>query len=301
MEVISIGTVPEALFPLKEKLGHEISRLQAEGLPVDLTEKQRGELYFLGCSIDDPLQTPVKNPCEMVRLAAAQVLSSMVLEDMPQFILSRLLHRLYNHFDPQEQESIVQRACILLPEMGLQDQGNSDSLKEITRLQILDYLHGHRELVVDGFVRFRMKEYVQYLSGVLEKAVDGFLLDREYQEFIRLLRYFVDLQQPLLEEVHVVVRPSGLFRLLDPDRRIISNEYLEGEVTQLAEGALDYEDLLISALITIAPRKIILHFRDHPRAVDTLRNVFQGRVLICEGCTLCQAVKPTVDRDWGLE
>lgn len=289
MEVVSIGTAAEALPSLRDRLFHEIQRLQAEGLPVDVTEKKRGELVFLNCCLDDPIRAPMKNPCETIRMAAAQALSSMVLEDLPPVLLGRFLQKQYSHFAPEEQDSIVQRACALLPEIAHQPcfAGKSLSLREVIRGQILDYLHGHQELVVEGFVRFRMKEYVQALMDILERAVDGFLLDREYQEFIRLLRYFVELQKPLLDEVHVVIRPSGLFRLLDSNHQVITNEYLEGEVAQLAEGVVDYEDLLISALITMAPRRIVLHFRGHQAVSETLRNIFQSRVVSCPGCALC--------------
>ena len=50
---------------------------------------------------------------------------------------------------------------------------------------------------------------------------------------------------------------------------------------------IDYDDLLLSALITISPRKLILHLSAKTEIVDTIMKVFQDRVILCKGCTLC--------------
>jgi hypothetical protein len=48
---------------------------------------------------------------------------------------------------------------------------------------------------LDGFLSFRLKEYRGRLAEVVDKAVDEYMMDMEYKEFIRVLRYFVDVQE----------------------------------------------------------------------------------------------------------
>ena len=54
---------------------------------------------------------------------------------------------------------------------------------------------------------------------------------------------------------------------------------------------INYEDLLISALITIAPKTVMLHFASAAgkanTVVETIKSVFAGRVTVCRGCKLC--------------
>jgi hypothetical protein len=46
-------------------------------------------------------------------------------------------------------------------------------------------------------------------------------MEREYKEFIRLLRYFVDIQDPKFDTIHVIVGFDGKYALFDENRREI--------------------------------------------------------------------------------
>ena len=154
----------------------------------------------------------------------------------------------------------------------------------------MDYFDNSNNIILDGFVNFRLKEYIKDLKEVVDKAVDDFLMDREYKEFIRLLRYFVDIQEPKIDTVHVIVSYDNRYTLLDEKKKEITNECIQEYVNEIAEGEINYDDLLVSSLITFAPRKIIIHctgqFRNK-ELMETIKNVFSGRVVICQGCDVC--------------
>jgi len=125
---------------------------------------------------------------------------------------------------------------------------------------------------------------------VIEQAVDELLLEKEYQEFIMLLKYFVDIQEPRLEKVHVMLLPSGSFQLFDDNNKSINNQCLEGCIVEMIDNEINYEDLLISALITIAPREIVVHVPELTKVLNvikTLQGVFGERLVICNGCVRC--------------
>ena len=48
-------------------------------------------------------------------------------------------------------------------------------------------------------------------------------MEREYREFIRLLKYFVDIQDPKFEIIHVVLKPDNKYILLDENKKEITN------------------------------------------------------------------------------
>jgi putative sporulation protein YtxC len=164
---------------------------------------------------------------------------------------------------------------------------------------ILDYLGAQQEINLDGFITFRLQEYREQLGDAIGRAVDDFLMEKEYVEFINLLRYFVDSQEPKLKLVHAIILPKGGFRLMDDKGATVTREYLAESFVEV-EAEVNSEDLLVSALITIAPGRVILHCStelDRLEALDTIRSVFEGRITTCRGCRICRDQRPEERRD----
>ena len=80
----------------------------------------------------------------------------------------------------------------------------------------------------DSGLRILQKDLTQGISGIAEEL----LIEKEYNEFIKLLRYFVEIQEPKVNEVHVVVEDDRKYVLLDDSYRVINNDVLK----ELAKG-----------------------------------------------------------------
>src|SRR5690606_24115804 len=129
---------------------------------------------------------------------------------------------------------------------------------------------------------FRMKEYLQELDGCVETALRRLEAEREHREFVALLHFLLENQEPRVELVHVLPGRGGSFSLLDGEGWAIDHHYLEGFVFDLAFGEVNLEDLLVSALVTLSPVRIVLH--PPLEALDTafLREVFAERLTGCD-------------------
>lgn len=290
MESISIVTSSN-IEPVRSRLNREFSLLQDDGILFKIDERQTGEMTFFGCRLIPAGKTPAGDTDKILRYYVASAIADLIVNDFQLGLLPKILKNHYANFTEEEKQQIVARAGQLLTRNV--ETGEEDLLQLINRrnqilYKVVDYLNTSNELIIEGFVRFWLKDYFQELCEAVDRAVDGFVVDREYQEFIRLLKHFVAIQEPKADEVHVIVRASGLFRLLDRDRRVVDNEYLEGFVFDLVQNQMDYDDLLVSALITIAPRKIVLHFRKKREVAQTIVNVFENRVEFCPGCQICE-------------
>ena len=157
--------------------------------------------------------------------------------------------------------------------------------------EVTQFLERNQEIVLEGFINFRLKDYVVEVADIVDAAVDNFLLEKEYLEFIRLLKYFVEIQEPKVTEVHILLEKNNTFKLVDRKGNLIENEYLDGFSLELMNNSINYEDLLISSLITLAPRKVVIHLinLDGPTdTVKTIENVFGRRARKCNGCTFCK-------------
>ena len=112
-------------------------------------------------------------------------------------------------------------------------------------------------------------------------------------EFIRLLRYFVDIQEPKVNEVNILLEKNSMFKLLDSEGKEIENEYLEGFCVELMSNSVNYEDLLISALITLAPKQLVIHLKMKKNLKKLLKpsKMFLEIKLIIAGDVLCVSLK----------
>jgi putative sporulation protein YtxC len=280
-QCLSIGTAYHKDL-LKDTLGQELKELKDKGLDVHMEENPVGGLTFLACRISSSEQME-----PVFKHQIAGVITDLIISNWQDKLLRDIIRNNYYYFDDDEKGTIYDYARKKI--------NHNEKNREKNRLWILrrltEYLNFNNDLVIDGFIRFRLKEYVSDLYDVADQAVDDFLSEREYNEFIQLLRYFVEIQEPRADLVNVVMRPDGVFQLYDEAGRFINSDYLRDFMVDLAESEINYEDLLISALITISPGKITVHQGngDFPEAtMETISKVFVDRVSKCPGCSLCR-------------
>lgn len=287
MSVITVSAL-SADSETKDNLLHELNFLSREGIHVKFAEKTFGKFFFLNCFIDEEKdQTVIEAHEKILRYYLANIVTDLLLNGITKESMNRIIRNKYRFLAKSELGTVIQNAYSYLN--NLYDDGDIE--KTLSRhnqvlTKVNDYLRANSDLFLEGFLRFRLKDYFQELEESLEKAVDSFLVEREYLEFIRLLRYFVEIQEPRIDEVHVLIQSKQDFYLLDEAKHPINPEQLQGVLAELNQD-VDYEDLLLSALITISPRRIILHINSNIEIVETILNVFRERVIICQGCESC--------------
>ncbi|WP_025025413.1 putative sporulation protein YtxC [Caldalkalibacillus mannanilyticus] len=152
-----------------------------------------------------------------------------------------------------------------------------------------EYLEEERDVDLEGFIRFRLKEYYEELDEVIEYAVDEYILDKEYQEFIQLLRYFISKQESKVPFLHVYHRGGHQFLLFDGGGKRIAESEVESYMTEWSEHSIGNDDIIVSTLITMNPRQLHIH-TEEPEfpVIQTLKKIFGDQVIICTHCPHCQ-------------
>ena len=138
----------------------------------------------------------------------------------------------------------------------------------------------NKELVLEGFMRFRMKDYLQKWETLLKQNVDEFVMEKEYREFIGVLRYFVLLKEPKNMTVHLRYSESDGYELSDAEKNRIQDTGVKSAGSEMREK-MTREDIVLSALINISPEKIVIHNSkdiSEKRLLMTIKNVFLDRV-----------------------
>ncbi|MCR3921314.1 MAG: putative sporulation protein YtxC [Firmicutes bacterium] len=275
---------------LKSELEECMLFFRKAGYEAALEEKQVGHWPHLLCRLGDVVQdAPARMSSNIFRRRLAESLAQYVVCEQATSYFNDMLTHYYFYFPKDEKQLILALAEKSYQADPSKDEGGQiyaevlQSVKEY--VENTDYVNLH------GLIIFRMRLWLKFLRRTLDKAVDDFLMEKEYQEFVKLLKYFVALQEPKINQIHVALDDEGRFRLLDQEYQPIDPE--QGIYWDNDEGISDEEDQLVSMLITAAPHSIVLHkhvYTQYPKAVDTLKHVFENRVTLCKRCKLCHDV-----------
>ncbi len=300
MASLSIGVSGDVMH-IRQRLDYEFNSLREEGFDIDIQEINRGTTTFLGCSVIKRGNGRVspEDLAFLCRHYIANALSDIIVDEWEPKLIGKIIKEHYHYFSDKEKEAILKNTCESLNGLGTREPTRSLRRRLNWKTQILkkllEYLENHSEVNLEGFITFRLKDYIEELEDAVDQAVDEILLEHEYREFINLLRHFVEVQQSRVENVNVYLYSSGLFQLKDGEDRIIKDELMDELSIYTLEGEIEYDDLLISSLVTLAPQHVVVHSRrlnTSGLALDTLRSVFSERLEFCHGCTWCNEGGP---------
>lgn len=294
MKLLSIG-LAGTTDDIRAKLQQDCRIFATDGFRVAVEEMNKGAYTFLGCNLTEGELSfynyeRIKNT---LKNYVAKILADIVILREEKKMVRKLLDSNYYYFSDSERDILYDNTIQVLnsntsPFSDFSFAARHDQVQK----KIQEYLESNHELVLDGFVNFRLKQYRSQLGKLIDKVVDDFVMELEYKEFIRVLRYFVEVQEPRIDEVHVVISDSDTFKILDKHGKPVKNQYVDHVIMQNADE-INYEDLLVSALISIAPHHVMIHNNTEAKTaelVSTIGNIFENRVAFCEaGCQFCTA------------
>lgn len=185
--------------------------------------------------------------------------------------INRLIEGRYGYLLSHERQAVQQ---------FLQNHMEKESFQERIAQKVRDYLKQEETAMIEGIVRFRLKEYDAYLTNLVDKAVHSYELQQEYDAFLLLLRNFAEEQIPLYNTVHFIARKNNTVDLLDAEGSVI---------VYACQG-----DVLLDTLLTIAPRTIVMHNLElfaQQELLSTIQRVFGGKISVCNGCALCGKIQ----------
>lgn len=178
--------------------------------------------------------------------------------------------------------------------LGYCNETINESLKEkIYRSNMIfslcfDYIKENKYLNLDGFIRFRLKDYLKEIDEIVDISVDRFVLDREYHEFTSLLKLYVQTKEPLNNVIHLIYQ-SGESTLLDNEKNVIDISSDIFDVRYLSDISFSPNDYALNALLNLLPQKIIVHLIDNNKDefINTLELIFGEQINMCKNCTIC--------------
>lgn len=152
--------------------------------------------------------------------------------------------------------------------------------KELIKKSLINYIEDESFLNLSGFMTFRLPLYKKELEKAVRKSLDGIIAENEYNEFIELLRFFVEMQESTVQVVHIFY-DDGKYTLLDNNFCEINDECINDFKNEMRYGVINYDDLLLSTLISLSPKVIVIHNKDdipNRQLLSTLDKVFVNKI-----------------------
>ncbi|MBC8531033.1 putative sporulation protein YtxC [Gehongia tenuis] len=219
---------------------------------------------------------------EEKRREVSVLLADVIMNGLPQNMVSKLIEKYCSSFNAYDRWRIEH--MVLDSWQDMKENHGAGFARWSLRVtdEVEDYLLTSKEMMLDGFVRFRLKDWVRYWEQKVKRAAEELLIEREYMQFIRLLRIFVDTQEPKIDRVNITLDANGQYLLTDGQGEPIEDETLFEMEDELSRMQLGKADILLSSLITISPGKVHMdaHVARDAEVMETIRQVFQARLVI---------------------
>ena len=298
VRLLSIGYI-EPIEGFEDRLKLEFDILNEEGFKITLKKSCNGNTVFFYCHVDDEIILK-ENYYDKLRQVfidcVANALSDIVINHWEPVLIKRIIRENYFYFNKAEQNRIYDFTRDILnynERSGKHDISYQIKRKTFILHKIMEYLGNSSIIILDGFVNFRLKKYMEQLEETVDVAIDEYLMDKEYREFIKLLRHFVDLQEPKRDLVNVVFHNTEII-LMDENFKFIEKD-TSLDLIAKENPEVNMDDIIVSTLINIAPRRITIHGftgKEKREVVNALYNIFEGRINFCHHCEICLKSKP---------
>lgn len=269
--------------------------LKKKHIIIGVVESLEGKTHVIKVMCDDLSYSD--KICNLINLYISNILYRIVITKYKEKELFEYLTDTYFFLKQDEilevEEEIMK---VLYCEEGSSDDNfiyYSNKTNSIID-KIKDCIEENNEININGFITFRMRELRKDIEAMIDKVVEKYMVEKEYKEFIRLLKYFVDIQECKIEEINLTALSSGGYMVTDGYGEDIFTSFLN-ELSDCKIGVdANMEDIIISGLITNAPKKITIHHKEdckNSEFIDTIVNVFGERVDFCNGCEICSKTK----------
>lgn len=270
-----------------------------KNIVIGISESIENNTHFVKIFCDETISDKLHN---LFNLHVANILYNVVIDEFYKKDISNFLADTYfflRHDEVNEIKNVVLE--VLRGKDTLIDEGSIYCMNKKNTIidKIVKCIAENNEININGFITFRMKEIKEDLESIIDKVVERYMVEKEYNEFIKLLKYFVEVQESKIDLVNIIVNNDGTYLIQDNQGRDIAEELFSDLNDLKYKDNTNIEDMLISVLITNAPEKIIIHCVDNCKnleLIDTVKKVFTDRVNFCEDCKTCKKIKHSIHK-----
>lgn len=219
----------------------------------------------------------------------SDIFSSAIIEIYEKNIIKHIISTNYFYFTNPEQDKILDIANEYIYSNTLTE---SSLRKDSIKISCIEYFSNNKSVILDGFINFRIENYIKMVDYIVDMAVNKFVIDREYAEFIELLKCYINSKSSNSNTVHLIYQNEESI-LLDEFKKNINLNSNCFDSKFLSDITFSSNDYTLNMLLTLLPKKIFIHLIDgiEDEFINTLKLVFDDRVYLCNDCNICKVYK----------
>lgn len=214
----------------------------------------------------------------------ASIVTDTIIEFYQEKIIKRIINVNYFYFDTREKLMIFDNCIEFLDEQF-------EEIYEDIFFSIKKFIEENRNIYLDGIVNFRLKDYIRRIDNIVDIGVNKYIIEKEYKEFINLLKIYVNSSNSKTDIIHLVYI-NGESILLDEDKKIINQKCDINNFQYLSDISFSSNDIALNTMLSILPNRIEIHLIDkEDEFINTLKLIFENRIHICTDCNICRTYK----------
>lgn len=216
------------------------------------------------------------------------LVEEVIIEFYEEKIMKQLINYNYFYFDEYEKTKILDN-CLQMTDT--EEYRECIQENKVIQKEIEKYILENKSVILDGFVYFRLQEYTKFIDKLVDDSVNQFVIEKEYTEFISLLRIYVESRQPEYKMLHLIYN-HGESILLDEEKNVVSVSDNIYNAKYLSDISFSSNDYALNTLLTLLPKKIEIHLIDkEDEFINTLKLIFEDKISICKECNICKTYR----------
>jgi len=208
-------------------------------------------------------------------LETSNVLSSSMIDDLFENYSLDYINKHYGDLTYHDKKNIIKR----VKENDVQKSISTSFLRD----ELKEFLTEYDELNIEGFMKFRADEVKKIIRKTNESAIDSYIIEKEYDNFIFALKKFISKHEPIEKELYVYINKEQGVIYKNKENEDITKRIIREWDSQDIRKLMTQDDIFISVLITIAPKKLYIYGIDNLKnkeLAQTIKKIW-GKRLVC--------------------
>jgi len=220
-------------------------------------------------------------------------LSNTITKSIINFFEETLIHDNINlnyfYFTSLEKKKILENTLNLLLE-----KDNYNMRYDYINNSVFNYLTTNHSFYLQGFINFKLKDYIDFLNNQIDIAVNKFIIDKEYIEFVNILKLYIksESENSKIEHLHLIYKDKTSI-IIDNNKNIVTCNDNIKKSKYISDISFSSNDFALNTLLNLLPKKLTIHLVNGycDEFINTLKLIFNEQISICEDCDMCNLYK----------
>jgi len=220
------------------------------------------------------------NDLDSFHSSISDLLVCLILDNFEYHLLKKLILQNYFYFDSIELNKVLNICKDILCD---REEFSFENRYNILFDNFYEHISSNNKLYLNGFLFFKSKKYFKHLENSIDLAVNKFIIEREYSDFISLLKVYINSHSSNINFVSLYYDASNSL-LFDENNNIIDIKDDSFDMKYLSDISFSSNDYILNALLTLIPKKIVVHLSNSSTDdfINTLSLIFENRITICK-------------------